>query len=108
MVTLHPSGLRDTGTHRRLSPAEQRDLQARLATREQQLDDIAFDYCDLKQRYEAAVAEIRRLQQQHIDDTVRADRLHRDLQNVRPRITATPAEAPRPTAPDSVPLPHAA
>lgn len=87
---------------RRVSPAEQRDLQARLATREKQLDDIAFDYCDLKQQYETAVAEICRLQQQVIRQAADKERLRQAVVNARPRITAVAAQADRPRDPASV------
>lgn len=87
---------------RRLSPAQQRDLQARLATREQQLDQVAFDYCDLKQQHEKAVAEIRRLQDQVIRQAADKERLRQAVVNARPRITAVAARAEEPMSPAGV------
>ena len=74
---------------------------------EGQLDTAGIALTGAWSDLEKAVAEIRRLQQQHIDDTVRMARLRRDLHNAQPRITRVPAQAPRPTAPDNIPL-HAA
>ncbi|WP_438479147.1 hypothetical protein [Streptomyces asiaticus] len=51
---------------------------------------------------EQAVTEIRRLQQQHIGDSITIARLRRKLHNAQPRISKVPATAERPMAPDSV------
>ncbi|MEU7240249.1 hypothetical protein [Streptomyces sparsogenes] len=83
-------------------------LTAECKRLEGQLDTAGIDLSGARSDLEKAVAEIRRLQQQHIDDTVRMARLRRDLHNARPRFVEVPATAERPTAPDSVPLPHAA
>lgn len=94
---------------RRLSPAEQRDLQTRLATSEKKNDDIAIDYCNLKQDYETAVAEIRRLQDQVIRQAADKERLRQAVVNARPRITAVPTQAEEPLSPAGVlPLPRQA
>ncbi|MEU1787043.1 hypothetical protein ABZ553_14455 [Streptomyces sparsogenes] len=53
---------------------------------------------------EKAVAEIRRLQQRVIQDAVDKERLRQALHNAQPRISTVPAQAKRPTAPDSIPL----
>lgn len=87
---------------RRLSPAQQRDLQARLADREKQVDDITFDYCDLKQQYEAAVAEIRRLQDRVIRQAADKERLRQAVVNARPRITAVASPVEEPLSPAGV------
>lgn len=76
-------------------------------TLQRQLDTAGIALTGAWSDLETVVAEIRRLQQQHIDDTVRVARLRQALHNAQPRITRVPAQAARPTAPDSVPL-HAA
>lgn len=125
-MTLHLPRLRGTGSHRavdrvRALEAENADLACALSTArnaiavltaeckrvEGQLDTAGIALTGTRSDLKTAVAEIRRLQQQHIDDTVRVARLRQDLHNARPRITAVPAQAERPTAPDSIPL-HAA
>ncbi|MDX3230547.1 hypothetical protein [Streptomyces sp. ME19-01-6] len=73
-------------------------------TLQRQLDTAGIALTGAWSDLDKAVAEIRRLQQQHIDDTVRVARLRQALHNARPRITAVPAQAPQPTAPNSIPL----
>jgi hypothetical protein len=90
------------GRRRNLSPAEQRDLQTRLAASEKKNDDIAIDYCDLKQDYEAAVAEIRRLQECVIRQAADKERLRQAVVNARPRITRVAAPADEPLSPAGV------
>ncbi|MFD5386328.1 hypothetical protein ACWDHW_08660 [Streptomyces melanosporofaciens] len=70
---------------------------------QQQLDTAGIALTGAWSDLDQAVTEIRRLQQQHIDDTVRVARLRRNLRNAQPRITRVPAQAAQPTAPDSVP-----
>ncbi|MEU1663643.1 hypothetical protein ABZ547_08505 [Streptomyces sparsogenes] len=119
-MTLHLP--RPHGRHRAVDrvhqlEAENTDLTCRLVALagqvdllQGQLDTAGIALTGAWSDLEKAVDEIRRLQQQHIDDTVRVARLRRDLHNARPRITEVPAQAERPTEPDSVlPLPqHAA
>lgn len=120
-MTLHLSRLGATGKHRAIDrvaqlDAENADLACALSTArnaidvltaeckrvEGQLDQAGIALTGAWSDLDAAVAEIRRLQQQHIDDTVRMARLRRDLRNARPRITAVPAEADRPLSPAGV------
>lgn len=71
-----------------------------------QLDTAGIELSGARSDLEDAVAEIGRLQQQHIDDAVRMDRLRRELHNARPRITAVAARAEEPLSPAGVlPLP---
>ncbi|MFJ4637520.1 hypothetical protein ACIP69_18085 [Streptomyces hygroscopicus] len=83
-------------------------LQAERNEFERQLDQAGIDLSGLRLDNETAAAEIRRLQQQRINDAIEKARLRRELANARPRITAVPATAERPFAPGSVPQPHAA
>ncbi|MGW7617344.1 hypothetical protein ACWGLG_16055 [Streptomyces antimycoticus] len=101
-MTLHLP--RPHGRHRAPTLAEHHDLQARLAASEKKNDDIAIDYCGLKQRYEAAVEEIRRLQQQRINDAIEKAHLRRELANAQPRITRIDSQADQPHDPASIPL----
>ena len=73
---------------------------------EGQLDTSGIALTGAWSDLETAVAEIRRLQQQHIDDTVRIDRLRRALRQAQPRITAVASPAEEPLSPAGVlPLP---
>ncbi|OMI34462.1 hypothetical protein [Streptomyces sparsogenes] len=105
-----------TGRHRAIDRVAQLEAEnhelvcqtIRLArendTLQRQLDTTGIALTGAWADLETAVAEIRRLQQQHIDDTVRMARLRRDLHNARPRITRVDSTAERPTAPGSIPL----
>lgn len=115
-MTLHLPRLRGTGSHRAVDRvaelraenarlvAENSDLTCAVVGLTTQLDTAGIALTGAWSDLETAVAEIRRLQQLHIDDTVHVARLRRDLHNAQPRITAVPAQAARPTAPDSIPL----
>lgn len=73
---------------------------------EGQLDTAGIALTGAWSDLEKAVTEIRRLQQQHIDDAVEKGRLRQALVNARPRISVVTSPAERPLAPDSVlPLP---
>ncbi|MGW7688911.1 hypothetical protein ACWGMA_08455 [Streptomyces asiaticus] len=75
---------------------------------EGQLDTAGIALTGAWSDLDKAVEEIRRLQQQRINDAIEKASLRRELANARPRIAAVPATAERPTAPDSVlPLPSA-
>ncbi|MBI0296753.1 hypothetical protein JBE04_20390 [Streptomyces sp. PRKS01-29] len=105
-----------TGRHRavdkvRKLEAENTDLTCKLVALagqvdqlQAQLDTAGIALTGAWSDLDKAVAEIRRLQQQHIGDAVTIARLRRQLANAQPRISVVPAEAERPTAPDSVPL----
>lgn len=115
--------LRPNGRHRAIDrvhqlEAELNELVCRVVTLagendtlQHQLDQAGIELSGARLDSETQVAEIRRLQGQHIRDAAYIERLRQALHNARPRITQVPAQAPRPFAPDSVPLhlaPHAA
>ncbi|MGW7597299.1 hypothetical protein [Streptomyces antimycoticus] len=88
--------------------AENTDLACTVVKLTTQLDTAGIALTGAWSDLDKSVEEIRRLQQQHIGDAIEKSRLRRALHNARPRITTMPATAERPTAPDSVPQPHAA
>ncbi|MFF6847062.1 hypothetical protein [Streptomyces antimycoticus] len=117
-MTIHLPRLGATGKHRAIDRARQLEAEnAELACRtvalarendtlQGQLDQAGITISGLLLDREKSVTTIRRLQQQRINDAIEKARLRRELANTRPRITAVPATATRPTAPDSVlPLP---
>ncbi|MGY0062765.1 hypothetical protein ACWY4P_40570 [Streptomyces sp. LZ34] len=111
-----------TGRHRaidrvRALKAENTDLTCKLVALagqvdllQGQLDTAGIELSGLRIDYEKAVVEIRRLQQQVIDDAAEKERLRQALIQARPRISVVASPVARPFAPDSVlPLPqHAA
>lgn len=120
-MTLHLP--RPHGRHRAIDRVRELEAQLneltcqtiRLArendTLQRQLDTAGIELTGAWSDLEQAVAEIRRLQQQHIRDAADKERLRQALRNARPRITRITAQATRPTEPDSIPLhlaPHAA
>lgn len=82
--------------------AENSDLTCAVVGLTTKLDTAGIALTGAWSDLEKAVDEIRRLQQQHIDDTIRVARLRRDLRNAQPRITAAPTHADRPRDPSGV------
>ena len=110
-MTLH---LRGHGSHRAIDrvhrlEVENTDLTCKLValagendTLERQLDTAGIELSGTRLDLEDAVAEIRRLQEQHIDDAIENARLRQALHNARPRISIVASPVERPFAPDSV------
>lgn len=87
MSLLHPLG------RHRLDPAEQRNQL------EHQLDQAGIELSGVRLDLEQAVAEIRRLQRQHIRDAADKQRLRQAVLDARPRIRVVDTQLVRPYAP---------
>lgn len=111
-MTLHI--LRGTGKRRAVDrvrelEAENTELACKVialttenATLQHQLDTAGIQLSGARLDLEAAVAEIRRLQQRVIRGAATEARLTQALRNARPRITAVPAQAEEPLSPAGV------